>query len=368
MFARKSVVAALGLALAMLPGAAAAQTLEQIQALTGMMQLATEGANTAGSAIATTSINSPFSPSAAGVSYAVDPDTCGLSPWSRANAEAISVNVGPAVGNLRFATGIVGIDYACTNIGGNGLDVSGGVYGGATTGVVTSPTFPTVKFDIKQVLVGAYAAFSKGNFAGNIKIQHSEEDYVGTGFVAAGLPPGMVPEGSTLSLSRTAVSGAASYAWEAMDNIFLIPLVGFDVAQLRPDPIQFGGNFMFVPQTSTAVLLYGGLTLAHTIVLPNGTSAFVPFVSGTHYADVGAGIAGNVTGTLPGPTPVNVAITGNADMSYYELGAGFNYVSILDDGTGEPGVKQLTFGLRGFYKWNAFMKGWGGAGSVRLQF
>lgn len=368
---RRAALAVLGfVGLAGLPVAANAQPLPpEYQMFMNMMQLATEGANVAGAAVATTTVNSPFSPSAAGVSYEVDPDTCGLSPWTRANGEAINVTVSGVTGNIRFGTGIAGLDYACTNIGGNGLDASGGIYAGGTTGVVTSPQAPTVRFDIRQWLVGAYSSFSKGNFAGNLKIQYGEEDYVGTGFnLVPGLPPGAIPEGSSVSLSRLAVSGAASYAWEALDNTFLIPLVGFDIAHLRPDPIRFGGDFAFTPQNSTAVLLYGGLTLARTIVLPNGTSAFVPFISGTYFADVGAGIAGNITGTIPNFGPINVPISGNADMSYSEVGAGFNYVSILDDGSGDPGVKQLTLGLRGFYKWNQFMKGWGAAGTLRLQF
>jgi hypothetical protein len=366
---RLSLLTAAGFAALTLPATAQALPPEY-ELFFSMMDLVTEGANVAGAAIATSAVNSPFSPSTAGVSYDVEADTCGMSPWSRANAESITVNVSGVSGTARFGTGIAGIDYACTNIGGTGLDVAGGVYGGATTGVVTSPDFPTVTFDIRQWLVGAYGSFSKGNFAGNLKVQHGEEDYVGSGFnLVPGLPVGTVPEGSSISLSRTSISGAASYAWEAMDNVFLIPIVGFDIAHLRPDPIQFGGDFVFTPQNSTAALIYGGLTLAHTIVLPDGMSAIVPFVSGTYYADVGDGITGTVTGTLPAPGgPIAVPVTGASDMSYAEIGGGFNFVTILDDGSGDAALKQMTFGLRGYYKWNAGMKGWGGAGSIRLQF
>lgn len=360
MFAKKTLLAAVAVGLVSLPGAAMAQGINELAQL---MSVVTDGANVAGSAIAINSLNSPFSPSASGLSYDVDPDTCGLSPWSRANAETFKLRVGPIDGNVTFATGIAGIDYACTNVGGKGLDISGGVYAGGSKGVVTNVQFPTVKFDVSQWLVGAYTQFSQGNFAGNIKIQQSNEQYVGTGFVGAGFPVGAVPEGSTLTLDRTAVSGAASYTYEIMDNTFLIPIVGFDVAQLNPKPIQFGNGIAFVPATSTSALVYGGLTLAHSFILPDGTSAFVPFVSGTYYADVGNGVAGALTDGVG-----TVALNGNADLSYWEVGAGFNYLTILDDGSGDAQLKQVTAGVRGFYKWNSIMTGYGAAASVRLAF
>ena len=335
-------------------------TTAQAQLLRSILDSVGESASTASEATTINVINSPFTPSSAGLSYDTPADTCGLSPWSRAYGESTSLALGPINSTIVFGTGVLGLDLACSNVGGNNVNLTGGIYGGGSRGRIDTQQYPDVDFDIEQWMVGVYGSISVDNFAANLKVQYDDADFVGRGFASAGLP---IADGTGLFTRRLNVSGAASYAFEILDNVFVTPVVGFDVSSISADRIDFGNGISFEPNSGTSSIVYVGLSLANTIVLPDGTSAIVPFVSGTYYHDLGGGLSGTL---IAGPDSGPLDFTGSGN--YGEVGAGINYLNILDDGLGGGGPKQMTAGIRGLAKFNNNMTGYGGAATVRVQF
>lgn len=299
-------------------------------------------------------VSRPTSPFVTGLATEVDANTCGIGPWTRANAGYLRAGSGGTTIDVRYG-GILGAaDLSCFNINGSGLDLSAGAEVGKLWGIGNDVAAPTASATLDQTFFGGYLTAAKGPISGAVEVRRELNT-----FTAQGLLPGFgIPDGTQLQVNRTIVNAAASYNIELQDGISLVPSAGISVISTDGGTTTVGASSLTLNPSVGAVGFVSG-TLAKVIVLADQKSALQPFATASYYHDFGLGLTGSVTtggvtttGAVPGPG------------SYGELSLGINYVKLIEGG----GPRQFSATLRGDAKFNGNFYGLSVTGQARVQF
>jgi hypothetical protein len=313
-------------------------------------------------------VNRPSSPFVGGLAAQVDPGYCGLGPWARmtggtATASGVSSTTsGPAFSDsstvdIAYVGGQFGLDLSCFNMGNSGIDMAfgviGGFNGGSSTQAVTAPASVTMA-DFDQSFAGIYATIAKGDFAADIQARGDFTDYTFNN-------PSILLTNAALHTDRYSVSGSASYRLAA-GEYNVIPTVGFSASQTTASTLTFDDTSTLKPDDSNSYIGFAGATLNKVIVLPDGATAIVPFLTATAYDDFAPNPTSVFTNSGGGTLGLE---TQNLGM-FGELSAGINFVNVLDDSNGGP--KQFNASIRADAKFSDRVHGFGVTAQARAQF
>jgi fibronectin-binding autotransporter adhesin len=301
-------------------------------------------------------VDRPDAPFVSGLAADTPAGACTPAVWTRGSTDQTktkgSSEVDVNLSNIEF-----GADMSCFDVGKSGLDITGGLIGGKGIGAGTATAIPGASVAVDQTFYGGYVTFSSNGLTGDVQVRDDKFN-----FTASGLSAFDVTDGTQVGADRMAVSGSLAYAFKLGSDMQLIPAVGFDISRTTTGTLAFttGTGSLDVIQGKIG---YIGATLAKTVLLPDGSSAVIPFLTATYYDDFSPQITGTFTDTSNNTTTLAPA---NGTGSFTELSAGLNYVKVLDKNSG--GLKQVTAAIRGDLRFNDQFTGEALTAQLRLQF
>lgn len=324
-------------------------------------------------------INRPSSAFVGGLAADTD-DNCSPGAWARllggsARGTAFTFNgVNNVPGTVRASYGGLqgGFDFGCFNAFEDGWDIVGGVTFGVTDGRTTQDIFaldgmgnpvgpPTstnrAKFD--QQFAGAYLAFARGDWFGDVRLRGERTRFSITN-------PALNLDNSSFRSRTSTVSASLSRSFAMDGGLTFVPTGGFAVNRSKGGTLTFAdlpASTLLVDDHTGKIGFLGG-TLVRTTIGEDGDSATNQFVTATVHNDFSKARTSTFN---PGGGGAPIAMrTGNLG-TFGELSVGLSYLKLIDPQSALP-AKQFDASIRVDARYSRRIEGIGLTAQMRFQF
>jgi outer membrane autotransporter protein len=232
-----------------------------------------------------------------------------------------------------------GFDYGCFDDFINGWDLRFGLTFGVNDGslsqsilgfdpligVSNTVTGTVVETDFTQNYVGAYTAFVRGSFFGDVQLRFDDTSFAlsesGTVATQVGV------NGQTYKSTATTIAARLNYSIPVNEagTIALIPTAGFSHSSVKGGTLSFAGGERLELGDFESTVGFAGL-IANIRFTPNEGTFVVPFLGLTYYNDFAGDRESKFFNAGAGANDFEVIKTEGLG-GYGELSIGVNYVS-----------------------------------------
>jgi|GEM_PF-7133652 len=262
---------------------------------------------------------------AAGVSGTVQGGTqAATATTSASNGLHAGADVTVNYGGARFD-----LDFGCLDLGQGDATIQLGLVGAYTAGGVwqlqtlSGNAMLHSSTQFATGYAGLYAQLRSGGFIANGQLGYDSTDFDITGEIAGG--SGTIIDGQRTSAQRITAMGSIGYGYE-LANVTLTPSAGLSISRTQTGSIELvdlGGRIDFADRD--ALTAFGGLELATTVDLADGSGSIRYFASGMVYRDLGDAQSVTYSDDINGATALETAVgttrgTLSAGMTYAGTG------------------------------------------------